>query len=370
MAARPISQPDVVDSVLLLPVDEIDVGERLRSIDPVWAGALGRVMTAEGQRTPIDVCQLPGRSRWTLVAGGHRHAGAISAGMAYIKAIVVTADAAERRMREISENLWRKGLEPVERAAFIAQLVALHRVKLGLAPDGDGRFASAMVRWKKALQSEADDATETISVAYGWAEDVAEQLGYTSRTVRNDLLLHRRLPAGLAERLPGHPVLKNATQLRALAKLDDREQARVVDRLANGAKSVSEAVARLRDNRRPQPEDKRLSAFIGAWSRMSVTEKKGALAQLAGMMPAGFRIEEGPRQRAEFPSEHVRYREEAAEAIDDARAVLEGILEDALSAPTVLIDGDRRGGIERACSQLHLSRLTIAADGFEMRRPA
>jgi hypothetical protein len=44
-------------------------------------------------------------------------------------------------------------------------------------------------------------------------------------------------------------------------------------------------------NRAPaDPAVKNLSAFIGGFSRMSLTEKKGALHELAPLMPAGFKL--------------------------------------------------------------------------------
>jgi hypothetical protein len=39
-------------------------------------------------------------------------------------------------------------------------------------------------------------------------------------------------------------------------------------------------------------EDKRLSTFIGTFARMSLAEQRGALAQLAGMLPAPFKLVE------------------------------------------------------------------------------
>jgi hypothetical protein len=134
---------------------------------------------------------------------------------------------------------------------------------------------------------------------YGWTKEVGADLGLTDRTIRNDLMLYRGLPASLVERLRAgrHPILANASQLRALAKLEPATRERVVDALlgavVNGRTitSVSVALAHIGTGRAaPDPEAKRLSAFIGAFSRMSLAEKKGALAQLAGMLPAGSRL--------------------------------------------------------------------------------
>lgn len=267
--------PDVVGEIILLRPDQIEVGPRLRAIDPVWAEALGGVMQAEGQRTPIEVCRLPGRDKFTLVVGAHRHEGATRKGL-YLRAEVVTNDAAERRLREASENLHRKDLNPLDRAAHIAELVLLHRARAGIE-ETDRR--DKKVPFSKALREEADGNMEIISMCYGWTEEIAADLGVTSRTIRNDLFLHRRLAPSIVDLLRSarHPALKNASQLKALAKLPtDEAQRRVVQALIDGrAKNVADAVARFGPNpkRTIAPEDKRFASVIGAISRMSRTER-------------------------------------------------------------------------------------------------
>lgn len=289
MAAHPIQAgtPDVVGQIVLLPVAEVEIGKRLRPVDETWAEALGQIMQVEGQKTSIEVCRLPGHSNWTLVAGAHRLTGAKAVGITYIRAIVVEADPAERLSREISENLWRRGLDPVDRAAFIAELVTLHKQRNGIDPEQDGRATSAAIRWQKQLQSEADDATITMNVAYGWSDEIGEKLGLSAVSIRRDLLLHRRLSPSVLYQLRtcffggAHPILKNATQLRALAKLSERQQETVVGLLiADSAKTVTEARAILDQKQKRSPDDKYLAAFIGAFSRMSLAGKKAALTQL------------------------------------------------------------------------------------------
>lgn len=296
MASLPVPTEPLFEEQLpgfvLVRADQVDEGDRLRPVDPVWAEALGQIMAREGQRTPIEVCRLPGRSRWTLVAGGHRLAGARLADIEFLRAEVVGADRDERRSREISENLWRDDLLPLDRAAFIAEAVAIQKRRAGIDPAKDGRAVSAAVRWQKQLAEDAGDASATIAVAYNLTAELVDAIGLSARTIRDDLMLHRRLPASLIEKLRGaeHPVLLQFGQLKALAKLDEVAQHRAVDALVAGATTVAKAVG---TNRPSDPDAKRLSAFIGAFSRMGVAEKKAALFQLEGMLPAGIRLEVG-----------------------------------------------------------------------------
>lgn len=289
--------PVIAGEILLIPVDAIEIGERLRPIDAAWAEALGHVMAREGQQTPIEVCRLPGRDGWRLVAGAHRLTGARSAGMELIEAREVSNSAAFRRLREVGENLWRRDLDPIDRAAFIAELAALKKAERGLAPGTDGRAASAQARWQKAVKAEAEDTSVTLTVVYGWNDELAAELGISKSGIERDLTLYRRLAPGVIATLreARHPILKNAAQLRQLAKLEARDQAKAAAHLTGGrAANAGEAIALVKGKpkRLQDPAEKRLSTFLDTYSRMSLTEKKGALALLAEQLPAGFTLTE------------------------------------------------------------------------------
>jgi ParB family chromosome partitioning protein len=284
-----------VDPGDIIPLDpyEIDLGERLRPIDEAWAAAIGQSMKRDGQIHAVDVRRAG--DGWQLAgAGGHRVTGARAAGIP-IDVRVVEFDRAFSRRREVAENLFRRANDPLERAEAIAELVRLHREKAGIA-EASHRDQSM----PKRVREEAEGTLETISNVYGWSEEIGEQIGLTGRTVRNDLFLYRGLRPSVVALLRDkhHPLLKNASQLRALAKLEAPEQERVavamIDVGYGAAKSVSEAIRMLRGSNsvRQSVEDKRLSTFIGTFDRMSVTEKRGALAQLAGMLPAPFKLVE------------------------------------------------------------------------------
>lgn len=283
--------PQVAGEIILLDPRDVVIGERLRPIDPVWAGALGQSMRRDGQIHPIDVCEIDGR--WHLAGpGGHRLTGAIAAGLS-VEARVVSADLDTRRRREAVENVLRRDNNPIERAAAIAELVRLHKVRAGIDPAKSGGAVAAETRWQKAVAAEAADANDTMSFAYGWSQEVAEQIGFTKRTVERDLMLYRRLAPSLVERLRvvRHPILSNATQLRTLAKLDDAQQVRAVDLLlAGAAKAIGDAVKIVTNKPAPDRDAKLLSAFIGNFKRMSLAERKGALETLRPLLPAGFNL--------------------------------------------------------------------------------
>lgn len=298
---------------ILVRTDEVDQGERIRPVDHAWAEVLGQMMVRDGQDTPITVCRLPGRSRWLLVAGGHRLAGALSAGIEHLRAEIVSADRDDRKLREVRENVMRSELAPIDRAAHIAEAVAILKRRAGLEPHVDGRAASAAARWQKALKDEADDANDTMSFAYGWSEDVADQIGLNKRTIERDLMLYRRLAPSLVERLRAarHPILTNGTQLRTLAKLDERDQSKVVSLLTQpGAslnygkpKTVADAIAHPLGPKpaepKPAPGDKRYNTILGTLQRMTPVELTGLFQspQFHGLIPAQARALLAPMLR-------------------------------------------------------------------------
>lgn len=113
MASLPVNDDAVpglyqeeLPDFVLLRTEEIERGERLRDIDQVWADALGGVMAREGQKTPIEVCRLPGRPKWTVVVGGHRHRGAEIHEIEYLKAEIVSANRDDRRLRRSPLVTW------------------------------------------------------------------------------------------------------------------------------------------------------------------------------------------------------------------------------------------------------------------------
>ncbi len=369
-----LHQEPLPDFVLIRTAD-IDVVDRLRPIDPVWGAALGQIMLRDGQDTPIQVCRLPGQNRWTLVVGGHRHFGATDAGIEFLMAEIVTADRDARRLREVRENLFRSDLTPFDRGAFVAEAVAILKRRAGVDPAATGPQVGAAARWQNRLKDETLDAAATLAGAYGFTSAVATELGLSGRTVERGLMLYRRLAPSLIERLRKHehPAATQQAQLEALAKLEAREQEKVVELLTRPAaslnygqpKTVAEAIMhplgpKPSERAKPDAETKRLSAFVGAFARMSVVERRAALAQLAPQLPPGTDISnvEKSAAGATFPAEHLFYREDTVAAIDGALSLLDGLAEGAID-----LDDANLG---KVTSDLRVARLTVAGNGFNL----
>lgn len=275
------TEPQIAGSILQIPIGLIELGSRLREVDPIWAETIGRDMARAGQNIPIQVCQLPGKTTWRLVAGAHRLQGARITGQTTILAIVVGSDDTERRLREISENLCRRELDPYDRARFIAELIEIRRAERGIAEGKDGRSKTGRAN---GSAEPADSEGATIAPLYDFAQDAAERVNLSERSIKYAVALYRGLPASQIEalRTASHPVATNAAQLRALAALDTTEQASVVELLISGASTtVADATATVRSRPKPNPRDKRINAFLRSFSAMPPEDKRAALTRLA-----------------------------------------------------------------------------------------
>lgn len=288
--------------VLTIDPDLVFVPERIGFYYPDKAKALGKLMKASGQRDPVKIAKHDGEKPWKLVTGLHRHAGAIFEQL-LLNAIEVEGDRHELLDIEASENLERRDLPPLERAAFVAAKVEAVKRKLAAEHGGvSQQKLAAKARWDKvklgearfeeAMDDEAEDARLTIGRAYGWEEEVAQAIGLGRATIHNDLLLHRTLIAPFpqhAAALAAHPVVgSNASQLMKLAKIKDdglREQA--VEALLRcpgmDAAWAREEVGVDTPKGATTPFQKHCDAITGNWGRLTLPQQRAFVPQLAKM---------------------------------------------------------------------------------------
>ncbi len=268
----------------LIPTDAIDLVDRLRELDWDWCQALAADFATKGQQQPATVVAVGNRYR--LVIGGHRWGACQIAGRP-LEAFIVDQDWAEARSAEIVENLMRRDLSKLDRAAFIAELYEVERVRAGLQEDEAARKLGAAKRW-------ARDASANLALASGLADSVAAKVGLSKRAIFLDLSLHKALLPDLARAIGARALDVPAAKLRAAGRLGPVTQRQLAAAIAGGQGFDQALKAALPPRVEASPEDKRLSTFISTFSRMGAREKRAALATLAGMdLPKGVRIDLG-----------------------------------------------------------------------------
>jgi hypothetical protein len=267
-----------------VPIALIDPEGGLRPLDLDWVEALSALIAVDGQEDPVEIF-AKANGRFGMTAGRHRLAALQGLGRETIEAFIDP----ENRRREVSENLFRSDLAPMDRAAFVVELIQLEKVRAGLEPDANVKSVLATARRADRIGAEADEASVTMTLAFGFAEQVAEKIGLSRKTIYRDLELHRGLRPDVAAAVRGLPVAGNASQLRALARLPEGEQRAVAELLTAGtAKGVTDALATMRQRPVKSPEQKAVSAIRGNWGRLSARQLKALIRDLP--MPAGVTV--------------------------------------------------------------------------------
>lgn len=204
-------------------VSEINVGDRARPIDEGHAQAIAASMAERGQINPITVRRTPnanrGKTPLTLVAGGHRLRGAVINGWDELDAIIVSADAVEAQLVELSENLYRNELSALDRAIFVLKYRELWEEKHGKIERGGNTFVSDV------KGSKCNDCTAVFANGRELSEQVQERLGFGRRTYFNVTRIGQNLHPELRALLRGTAAEDDQSLLLKLAKKGPSEQA-------------------------------------------------------------------------------------------------------------------------------------------------
>lgn len=302
--------------LLIIDPADIFVPERIGFYHPDKAAALGRLMAVDGQRDPIKVTRrfpkkavadvkAAGDQPWQLVVGRHRHAGAEIEGI-MVFGLEVKGTPEELADLEASENLHRRPLGPLERAAFTAALVTAAQERIAREHgELDQYQRGAKARWDRvkhgeelaegALRDETEDACAKIAQAYSWEESVGEALGMSRRTIHNDLALYRLIIQpfpDLAEALAKHPVVgENGSQLKAITQVEkEATRRKVIEHLlADHEIGVEDAriAAGLEGFDAPGmaiPGEKHINTVVSRWSKLDLEQKRKFLPRIAEML--------------------------------------------------------------------------------------
>lgn len=292
------------EAVLRIAPADIHIPQRLGLYFPDKAAALGRLMAIHGQRTPITVRKSAKgiEQPWTLIVGMHRLNGALIEELPFVFALErIGGTAADALDEEASENLDRRDQPPLERAIFIHATCEAARARLGdvkqhqlAAKARWAKYKAGEIRVEQALQEEADDASDTMSLAYGWVETVAEAFGRDKRTIHRALSLYKMVIEpfpDLTQALSDHPVVgNNAAQLKAIADIKGEKQRRAVIEQLLGNLDLSADEARvavgidLPSGPAPLPHMKHVNAIAGGLSRLSATQQKQNLDTIVGAL--------------------------------------------------------------------------------------
>jgi ParB-like chromosome segregation protein Spo0J len=254
--------------VLTIPVSDVTVPEdRLRTLKPGQAEAIGHSIAAHGQLEPIAVTQLPGRADYVLVDGWHRLEGCRMAGLATVEARVVPVQADRRRRHEALSGLARATHDVFDRAAAIDALARLARSEAGLPEEGDLRRQPSIPSWDlKLIDAGSAEALAMIAKANRWDERLASELGLSARTVRLLRRVHLRIPQAIKARLKAVGAADELVSLDRLAGFSEADMLSVCELLesgkADGILAALQAIHDARGQAEIRPHEKAIHAFM------------------------------------------------------------------------------------------------------------
>lgn len=237
----------------------IDVGGRLRALDPAWVALLAEEIGRDGLIEPIRV--VARGERFQLISGARRIAAYQALGRSEIEARIepeaALADDAAVRLGEIKGNFLRGELTMLERAYYVAAWREVYESVSALPKRGGARTSSKFPQRGKltgagneAVNDDAPDAfVMSLSEAAQKALDISKNTLYR-------LLNIATIPPEQGHRLTGHPSADSRVELMLLADQPAERQAAIVDLiLGDDAEigTVAEAIAHLDGGQAPAP---------------------------------------------------------------------------------------------------------------------
>ena len=239
----------------------IDVGERLRPVDPDYVALLAASMAERGQDTPIVISSGGGpNGNHRLIAGAHRLAAAQSLGWEEIEALVSDAEGLEADLLEVDENLMRRELSALDRAVFLARRKEIYEQLHPETKHGG-----------KRPKGQVDKDVHLIRSAT-FSRATAAKLGIDRRTV-DRAITRAALPADIRAAIATHPVADSGAELDKLLAQPAEIQRQVVAALTRAeapARAVTAALAEIAGHAKTSKAaetQKQLSALLTAWRK-------------------------------------------------------------------------------------------------------
>ena len=214
--------------IRLIPIAEINVGNRLREIDIDWATMLAGMLEQQGLMHPIEVRPMSGK--YDLVAGAHRLAAAEILGWTEITATIREASDMEAELRQIDENLGRRELSPFDRATFLARRQELY---LEVYPDTTRGGTGAATRWHAAPN-------------LSFATEIAAKLGVSDRDIRRHIARYRSIAPDVRAKIAGTWIADNGVALDALARETPTNQRKAIVLMLAPTKPIKSVAAAIR----------------------------------------------------------------------------------------------------------------------------
>lgn len=243
----------------------IEVGKRLRAVDPDRVAFLVETIGRRGLDTPVQVTVPDANGFCRLLAGAHRLAAVRQLNLPTIPAIPRAGSDLELKLIEIEENLVRHELTELDRATFLAEHQTVYlQLYPSTKPGGDRR--------KKSNPQVADLIPHPLVERF--SAYTARKLGVSEDTIHR-AIRRAKLPESVRDRIAGSWMADNGSALDALigpkgTERTEDEQHDLLDILLateGGTRNFGEALRRLQKLPPRDPAEKLLERLSLAWEK-------------------------------------------------------------------------------------------------------
>lgn len=217
----------IIQSITELPVDDIQMGTRLRPVSKAGVEAIKASITELGvMKDAIHVRKHKRSGKIELLAGAHRLTVAQELDWPTIKVVCWDCNDDFARLMEIDDNLAGAELTALDTAVFLAERKRVYEKLHPEAKHGGDRRS-------------ADFQNDTMS----FCNATAEKFGISVRQIERIVRAGSSLEGGDAHRLRSSERPVTLSDLTELAKIGEAtERSRVIDLLAEGkVKSAKDA---------------------------------------------------------------------------------------------------------------------------------
>lgn len=240
-AAIPVVMREEPRQTVLLELDRIDLGQRLRTVNAGTVQHLAESMKIHGLQYPIQV-RMEGE-RYALVSGAHRLQAARHLAWPHIEAFVLDLlDDDTLALLEIDENLMRAELNPLDRGVFLARRKEIYERLYPETRRGGDRRSST-------FQGQNDDGTHR-----GFVAETASFTPFSPWTIRRALRIGEKIVPELREELAITAIAYREGDLFTISGLDDDEQQLVLEDLQTAEYEVRR-LSDIHPRREPEEEE-------------------------------------------------------------------------------------------------------------------
>lgn len=221
--------------IIDVPLDQVEVGDRVRKVDPSAVNIIAMSITDLGLITsPIHLRKVKGSFR--LIDGAHRYSAAVQLGMTEIPAKIWECTADQAELMESDANISTAHTSPLDLAVSLA---ARKRTYQKLHPETRRGTAGSASRWGHKMQ-------ETEMSFASWMGDV---YGVTARQVNRIIAAGDNLTPEEVAALREAPQPVKMADLYVISKADPTQRNLVCKALSEGkAKNAASALKSIKSN--------------------------------------------------------------------------------------------------------------------------